>query len=238
MIISANSSQTGSIYRYMNTIYFVSLSVLHTGRFSSSSSASYLAKASLKLEHAKSCSRVYWSIMMKIRSNRERSEVAMPVFWLLSYRLFHFCVLQGFVAARIVALVLILQQIPALAIDIVYCSIASWTLPRSSGLINENSSIQHVPQSERTNAPASKIQSLPSLKADTVRPAEVVPMPVVWTERMDTFWAYCRSYDLPVPGSPIINMWIWPLIRGSSPHCFGTPPISERRRPIFSEYRS
>jgi len=72
-----------------------------------------------------------------------------------------------------------LQQTPAFAILIVYCSIASWTLPLSSGLIKENSSIQHTPQSARTRAPASNIHSLPSLKAATVSPAAEVPIPVV-----------------------------------------------------------
>jgi hypothetical protein len=73
----------------------------------------------------------------------------------------------------------ILQQTPAFAIEIVYYSIASWTLPLSSGFIKENSSMQQTPQSASTRAPASKIHSLPSLKAATVRPAADVPMPVV-----------------------------------------------------------
>ena len=88
----------------------------------------------------------------------------------------------GFVAAIIVALVLILHTIPALAILIVYYSIASWILALSSGFINENSSIQQTPQSAKTRAPASKIYSEPSLKQDTVSPAEVVPIPVVSTD--------------------------------------------------------
>ena len=189
-------------------MYLVSLSGLQTGRASSSSSISCRAKASLKFEQARSCSLVYASIIMNIKSNLLSKEVAIPVFWLLSYLLFHFCVRHGLVAARIVALVLILQQMPALAIEIVYYSMASWTLPRSSGLIRENSSMQQVPQSARTRAPASRIQSLPSLKAETVRPADVVPIPVVNTDRIEIFYAYWRSWDLPVPGSPIISMWI------------------------------
>ena len=55
-------------------------------------------------------------------------------------------------------------------------------LARSSGLIRENSSMQQTPQSDNTRAPASKIYSLPSLKHATVRPAEVVPIPVVRTD--------------------------------------------------------
>lgn len=60
-------------------------------------------------------------------------------------------------AANMVALVLILQTIPALAMLSVYYSIASWILALSSGFISENSSMQHTPQSARTRAPASKI---------------------------------------------------------------------------------
>ena len=85
-------------------------------------------------------------------------------------------------AAMMVVLVLILQTIPALAMLIVYCSIASWILALSSGFMRENSSIQQTPQSAKTRAPASRIYSDPSLKQDTVRPAEVVPIPVVSTD--------------------------------------------------------
>jgi hypothetical protein len=92
-----------------------------------------------------------------------------------------------------VALELILHTIPPLAILIVYYSIASCTLPLSSFLINENSSMQHTPQSANTKAPASKIHSLPSLKAATVNPAEVVPIPVVMTDLKLIFYAKFKS---------------------------------------------
>jgi hypothetical protein len=114
--------------------------------------------------------------------------------------------LVGLVAAIIVALELILQVRPPFAILIVYCSIASCILPRSSYLIKENSSIQHTPKSANTSAPASKIYSFPSLKRATVRPADVVPMPVVITDLIEIFDAKLKSYDFPVPGSPIINI--------------------------------
>jgi hypothetical protein len=81
-----------------------------------------------------------------------------------------------------VALELILHTIPPLAMLKVCCSMASWMLERSSGLISENSSMQHTPQSARTKAPASRMNSLPSLKQATVSPAEVVPIPVVNTD--------------------------------------------------------
>lgn len=79
-------------------------------------------------------------------------------------------------------------------------------LPRSSGFINENSSMQHTPQSARTKAPASRMNSEPSLKHETVRPADVVPIPVVKTDLYDNDVAYCNSWDFPVPGSPTINI--------------------------------
>jgi len=84
---------------------------------------------------------------------------------------------------------LILRIIPALAIEIVYYSIASWTLARSSGFINENSSIVQTPQSAKTKAPASKIYSYPSLNAETVSPACVDPIPVVITDLFESIEA-------------------------------------------------
>lgn len=85
----------------------------------------------------------------------------------------------------IVVRVLILQTIPAFATEMVYYSIASWMLALSSGLIIENSSIVHKPQSANTKAPASSMYSLPSLKQETVSPAEVVPIPEVMTDLVD-----------------------------------------------------
>lgn len=66
--------------------------------------------------------------------------------------------------------------------------------------------MQQTPKSARTKAPASRMYSFPSLKRATVRPADVVPIPVVMTERIEIFEAKLKSYDFPVPGSPIINM--------------------------------
>lgn len=42
--------------------------------------------------------------------------------------------------------------------------------------------MQQTPQSANTSAPASKMNSAPSLKQETVSPAEVVPIPVVRTD--------------------------------------------------------
>jgi hypothetical protein len=64
---------------------------------------------------------------------------------------------MGFAAAKIEHFALSLVVIPALAIDIVYCSMASCMTTRSSGLILSNSSIQHTPPLANTRAPASKV---------------------------------------------------------------------------------
>ena len=113
---------------------------------------------------------------------------------------------MGLLAAIIVVLVLILQTMPALATEIVCCSIASCILALSSAFIIENSSIVHTPQSARTRAPASRMKFYPSLKQETVRPADVEPMPVVLTARVESYVAAFKSWDFPVPGSPTINM--------------------------------
>ena len=66
---------------------------------------------------------------------------------------------------------------------------ASWILALSSAFITENSSIVQTPQSAKTSAPASKMYSEPSLNAETVRPADVEPIPVVMTDRFDNYVA-------------------------------------------------
>jgi hypothetical protein len=96
---------------------------------------------------------------------------------------------SGLVAAIIVVLVFILHTIPAFAIEIVYCSMASWILALSSGFISENSSIVQTPQSAKTKAPASKMYSEPSLNAETVSPADVDPIPVVITDLFESIVA-------------------------------------------------
>ena len=72
----------------------------------------------------------------------------------------------------------------------------------------ENSSMRQTPQSARTRAPASRIYSEPSLKQETVRPADVEPIPVVITDLCDISEAYLSIWLLPVPGSPTISTWI------------------------------
>lgn len=137
---------------------------------------------SMKFAFYTSSSTLCSSSMMNIKSKRLSKLDTIPVFVWRSYWGSHFCILTGFVAATIVARVLILQTIPPLAILRVCCSIASWMLERSSTLIRENSSMQQTPQSARTRAPASRMNSFPSLKQETVSPADVVPIPVVSTD--------------------------------------------------------
>lgn len=63
------------------------------------------------------------------------------------------------------------------------CSMASCMVVLSCSLIEPNSSIQHTPPSANTSAPASNVQVPPlSFIAVTVRPAPVVPTPVVSTD--------------------------------------------------------
>lgn len=63
----------------------------------------------------------------------------------------------GFIAAKIEHLAFKVAYIPALVIDIVYYSIASWIATVSLSIILSNSSIQHIPLSANINAPASKV---------------------------------------------------------------------------------
>ena len=65
--------------------------------------------------------------------------------------------------------------------------------------------MQQTPWSARTSAPASVIKSPLSLVYEKVRPADVLPIPLVKTARLDSFVAYFKSCDFPVPGSPTIN---------------------------------
>ena len=71
--------------------------------------------------------------------------------------------------------------IPALAIEIVYCSITSWIFVLSLSSILSNSSMQQIPVSARTKAPPSKTTSpvVWSFITAAVRPTPDEPLPVV-----------------------------------------------------------
>ena len=94
---------------------------------------------------------------------------------------------------------------PALATLNVCCSMASWIAALSPALMAPNSSTQQTPRSASTKAPASRVHSPLSLTALHVRPADVVPQPVVNMDRGASFAMNRRNCDLPVPGSPTNN---------------------------------
>mmetsp|Transcript_91341 Transcript_91341/g.289562 ORF Transcript_91341/g.289562 Transcript_91341/m.289562 type:complete len:330 (-) Transcript_91341:706-1695(-) len=71
----------------------------------------------------------------------------------------------------------------------------------------ENSSMQQMPPSASTRAPASNTKSGPSRTAAQVRPALVQPRPLVRTLLALSSCAACRSCDFPVPGSPSSSRW-------------------------------
>jgi hypothetical protein len=90
---------------------------------------------------------------------------------------------MGLAAANIEHLAFKRVVIPALAIEIVYYSIASCMTTLSSGLILSNSSIQQTPPLASTSAPASKLNYplWPVRVMEAVRPAALLPFPLVYT---------------------------------------------------------
>ena len=151
---------------------------------------------------ATSCS----SLMMKIMSKRERmvgrkSMLASP---LLSSQRPN----TEFAAARTEQRELRVVVIPAFAMEMVCCSMASWiaTLsddlhqqhrlsltprPLDDYLILSNSSMQTTPPSARTMAPPSmmKFRETGSLMTLAVSPAALLPFPDVYT------WDHMTSHD-------------------------------------------
>uniref|UniRef100_A0A6B0UTH6 Putative secreted protein n=1 Tax=Ixodes ricinus TaxID=34613 RepID=A0A6B0UTH6_IXORI len=71
--------------------------------------------------------------------------------------------------------------IPALAMEMVCCSMASWMATLSSSRILSNSSMQTTPPSANTMAPPSitKLRVDGSLMTDAVSPAALLPFPDV-----------------------------------------------------------
>jgi len=140
-------------------------------------------------------------------------------------------------------------SLPALATEIVCCSIASCIMARSSVLMLANSSIQHTPSFESTKAPASNEKSVPSRTHVQVRPAPVVPIPVVKTLLATTeaakrsIWLFpkrawygwvllgrvyiymsCMRVQIPAPGSPTSNRWLWLRLFTPPSCCVSEPP--------------
>ena len=103
--------------------------------------------------------------------------------------------LTGFAAARIAVLAFREQIIPAFATDTVCYSIASWRITLVFSSILSNSSMQHIPLSERTSAPLSNTNSLVSgsLVTYTVRPTADDPFPDVNIPLGAILCTYCKS---------------------------------------------
>src|SRR5690242_12069410 len=100
----------------------------------------------------------------------------------------------GLAEARMELRALRVVMIPALAIDTVCCSITSWSTERVESDILSNSSIQHTPPSERTNAPDSRTSWRVSGSRVTyaVRPTADEPFPEVYTPRGAILCTYCK----------------------------------------------
>lgn len=120
---------------------------------------------------------------MKIESNLERIEDWKSICSAACFKSSYLPNI-GLAAAKTEVLELRIVVIPAFAIEIVYCSMASWIATLSWGLILSNSSIQTTPPSARTIAPPSSWNSPVawSLKTEAVRPAAEDPFPLVYTE--------------------------------------------------------
>jgi len=115
---------------------------------------------------------------------------------------------------------------PAFAIVTVYYSITSWIATLSSSLILSNSSIQTIPLSARTIAPAAKYLSPVSLSKITaaVKPTPEVPLPVVLITNGAIDKTLLNNYDFAVDGSPITRILISPLKCVPFSRVFSIPP--------------
>merc|ERR1719469_1858678 len=88
---------------------------------------------------------------------------------------------RGFAAASTLHLVFNIVVIPAFAIEMVCCSMASCIATRSFGSILSNSSMQTIPPSANTIAPPSREKPLASFVIAAVNPAALEPLPLVYT---------------------------------------------------------
>ncbi len=119
----------------------------------------------------------------------------------------------------------------------VCCSMASCIAAVSLSSILSSSSIAAKPLSASTSAPASRVH-LPSpkssLTAAAVSPAALDPLPKAKTPRGEISVMYFKSWDLAVPGSPTISMWISPLMVVPSLMTLRTPPNIWRTSVVFT----
>eukprot|EP01139_Manchomonas_bermudensis_P009913 Amastigsp_a339685_11.p3 type:complete len:141 gc:universal Amastigsp_a339685_11:833-1255(+) len=104
---------------------------------------------------------------------------------------------------------------PALEMEMVCCSMASWIETRSWSLILSNSSMRQHPWSASTSAPPSRVHSFVtgSRRTAAVRPTADAPWPVVNTARCAVFSTYLRNCDLATPGSPMMSTLMSPRMR-------------------------
>jgi hypothetical protein len=115
-----------------------------------------------------------------MRSKRESKAGGKFIFYTTDFFASYFeC--TGLAAARIAVLEFNWQTIPALAIDIVCCSIAYSKIVLLFLSILSNSSMQQIPKSLRTKAPLSRMNSLVygSFLIFAVRPTALDPLPLV-----------------------------------------------------------
>ena len=111
---------------------------------------------------------------------------------------------SGFAAAITAQRACSWVTIPALEMEIVCCSMASWIDTRSLSFILSNSSIKQTPLSASTKPPPSSTHSrvTGSLCTPAVSPTADAPLPVVYTARFAVVSTYLRNWDLATPGSP------------------------------------
>mmetsp|Transcript_45259 Transcript_45259/g.96293 ORF Transcript_45259/g.96293 Transcript_45259/m.96293 type:complete len:215 (-) Transcript_45259:1187-1831(-) len=136
----------------------------------------------------------------------------------------------GLAEARMEVRALRVAMIPALAMETVCCSIASWRMARVVPDILSNSSMQQMPRSDSTSAPLSMTSSLVSgsLATDAVSPTADEPFPEVYTPLGDSLWTYPRSWDLDVPGSPTRRMLMSPRLFSLDPPSSSSSSSSSR----------
>mmetsp|Transcript_41672 Transcript_41672/g.79645 ORF Transcript_41672/g.79645 Transcript_41672/m.79645 type:complete len:456 (+) Transcript_41672:753-2120(+) len=169
------------------------------------------------------------SFTMKIKSKRLRMVVCKSMFsaavFMSSYRP------EGGLAAAITAArELSTVVIPALAMEMVCCSIASWMATRSSARILSNSSMHTTPPSASTMAPACNVFSLVpgSRMMEAVSPAAEDPFPEVYTAMGAVLCTNFRSWDLAVDGSPSSSTLTSPRRRTPSGRILRAPPKSRQ----------
>mmetsp|Transcript_27946 Transcript_27946/g.41204 ORF Transcript_27946/g.41204 Transcript_27946/m.41204 type:complete len:236 (-) Transcript_27946:1951-2658(-) len=121
---------------------------------------------------------------------------------------------EGFADANIDVRALSVAIIPAFAILTVCCSIASCNIALVVSVILSNSSMQHMPKSDKTSAPDSNTKSRVSgsRTIEAVRPTADDPFPEVYTPRGESLCTYPKSCDLDVPGSPHKRILISPRL--------------------------